>query len=94
MDYMNAPRLPCLFSDWNRIQSGGIPLSSVLRPTEIEPEIAALEGQRVLLVDFDEAVEATIVRRPDGTFWGEAEWNTQRAATDDELWPATHPWVW
>jgi len=41
---MNAKR-PCIWSDWNRIQSGGIPLSSVRTPTEIEPEIAALEAK-------------------------------------------------
>ena len=90
---MNAKR-PCIWSDWNRIQSGGIPLSSVRTPTEIEPEIAALEGERVLLVDGSDVVEALVVRHSDGTWWGEPDWDTQRAATDEEQWPGTHVHVW
>jgi hypothetical protein len=69
-------------------------LSSVRTPTEIEPEIAALEGQKVLLVDGNDVVEATIVRRPDGTWWGKADWRTQRDATVDERQPDSYPAIW
>jgi hypothetical protein len=83
-----------LWSDWNRIVDGDIRIDGLV--VRAGPEVAALLGRRVLLVDGDEVVEAVVVRHSDGLLWAEPDWVTQRGAnaTAGELWPADHPEVW
>lgn len=68
-----------------------VPLS---RSLHLSIDFATLEGESVLLEDSDEVVEAVVVRHADGSWWGRADWSTQRDAAEDEKWPASRPAIW
>jgi hypothetical protein len=92
-EHQPAPARPfCLLSDWNRVQSRGLPLSALR--IHATTDFAVIEGQTVLLEDQGEVVSAVIERRPDGSWWGAPDWSTQRPATAEERQPAHHPATW
>lgn len=81
-----------VFSDWNGIGEDGVPLSDI--QLHLHTDFAALEGRSVLLEDSGEVVEAVIYQHADGRWWGRVDWDTQRDAAADEVWPDAHPAVW